>query len=167
MTNTHLDFPEVDRARHYEVMSNWARPAMKVDNSRTWAGGGIRSTAPDLTRYATRLADRALLSPASVDELLTEQLLADGQENPQHYGLGWRLIDTSQFLGGHKSYRLAHHGGVASGASAFLALFVEERLAVAVLSNARTGSGALSEVALDIAAEFMPLAEGAEARKLP
>ena len=91
----------------------------------------------------------------TLETLLTPQRLPDGSDNSQGYALGWRLAHTREFLGGHESYRVAHHGGVAAGGSAFLLLFPDQAVAVAVLTNTRTGSGALAGLAFDVAEPFM------------
>ena len=101
------------------------------------------------------LTERGLISGDTLEMMLTPQPLPDGNPNPQNYALGWRLAQTQQFLGGHEKYRVAHHGGVSSGSSAFVLLFPDQSFAVAVLANSRIGSGPLSDLAFEVAEPFM------------
>jgi CubicO group peptidase (beta-lactamase class C family) len=154
---TALDSPRAEPgwASSYEVLAGRYRGAFAVDNSRGWPGAGIRSSAGDLSKLASVLPGGDLIRRDTVERLLTPQSLADGRENPQGYALGWRLARTRQFLGGGESYRVAHHGGVSAGSSAFLLLFPDQAVAVAVLVNTRTGSGPLADLAFEIAEPFM------------
>ncbi len=157
LTDTALDAPspEPGWARSYETLGGRYRNAFAVDNSRGWPGSGIRSSADDLARLASALPVGGFIRRETLERLLIPQELPDGTANPQNYALGWRLAQTQKFLGGKESYRVAHHGGVSAGGSAFLLLFPDQAVAVAVLTNTRTGSGALSGLAFDIAEPFM------------
>lgn len=152
-----LDSPEWEpnRARHYEIAKKWYRNALVVDNSRAWPGAGLRSSAPDLVRLVSGLSNRELISTNTLDLFLTPQSLPDGSANPENYALGWRLAQTQMFLGGHESFRVAHHGGVSSGSSAFVLFFPDQSFAVAVLANSRTGSGPLADLAFEVAEPIM------------
>ena len=157
LESTELDSPQQapNRARHYEINRKWYRPALVVDNSRAWPGAGIRSSSSDLVKLVSGLTERGLISGDTLEMMLTPQPLPDGNPNPQNYALGWRLAQTQQFLGGHEKYRVAHHGGVSSGSSAFVLLFPDQSFAVAVLANSRVGSGPLSDLAFEVAEPFM------------
>ena len=143
------------KALPYETMGSRYRNALRVDNSRCWPGGGIWSSAQDLARLVSGLPNGSTVQTATLERYLEPQTLADGSDNPQRYALGWRIGRTSQFLGGSESYRVAHHGGVSSGGSAFLVLFPDQSVAVAVITNTRTGSSALIDLAFDVAEPFM------------
>ena len=157
LEDTALDAPQPAPgwARSYEVVAGRYRNAFAVDNSRGWPGAGIRSSAVDLSRLASALPDGGLVRRETLESLLTPQDLPDGTANPQNYALGWRLAQTREFLGGGESYRVAHHGGVSAGGSAFLLLFPDQAVAVAVLTNTRTGSGPLADLAFEIAEPLM------------
>ena len=142
-------------ARSYETLAGRYRQAFAVDNSRGWPGAGLRSSARDLALVASALPGGGLVSRETLEILLTPQKLGDGSDNPQGYALGWRLARTREFLGGRESYRVAHHGGVSAGSSAFLALSPDQKVAVAVLANTRTGSGPLAELAFEVAEPLM------------
>ncbi|NKB87196.1 MAG: serine hydrolase [Acidobacteria bacterium] len=147
--------PEQNLARPYEVVGHRYRDALQVDNSRAWPGGGILSSARDLARLASGLPQGQTVRVDTLERYLEPQTLPDGSDNPQRYALGWRIAQTSEFLGGRDSYRVAHHGGVSSGGSTFLALFPDYSVSVAVITNTRTGSGALIDLAFDVAEPFM------------
>lgn len=142
-------------ARHYEVKGKWYRQALLVDNSRAWPGAGLRASASDLVKLMSGLTELGVIGEETLELILTPQTLPDGSPNPENYALGWRLGQTQKFLGGETSYRVAHHGGVSSGSSAFVVLFPDDSLAVAVLANSRTGSSPLAELAFEVAEPFM------------
>ncbi len=155
---TSLDMASVgepDNIRYYETFGRAARSTLTIDTSRSWPGAGILSSPEDLVIFATALSSGHLVSDATLETLLTPQLLPDGTRNEQNYALGWRITQTRKFLGGVDSYRVAHHGGVSSGASAFLLLFPDQNVAVAVATNSRTGSALLAGLAFAVAEPFM------------
>ena len=116
---------------------------------------GLRASAHDLASLVSGLGHSDLVGPQALERVLTPQDLPGGSPNPQNYALGWRLGQTQRFLGGEESYRVAHHGGVSSGSSAFVLLFPDQSFAVAVLTNSRTGSSPLADLAFEVAEPFM------------
>jgi len=150
-----------ERVLPYEMIGDRYRNAMRVDYSRTWPGGGIGSSAHDLARLVSGLPQGETVRTDTLERYLTPQKLSDGSDNPQRYALGWRIGRTSEFLGGSESFRVAHHGGVSSGGSAFLVLFPEQSVAAVVITNTRTGSRALLDQAFDVVEPFMAEVVGA------
>ena len=146
---------DLERALSYEMIGHRYRNAIRVDNSRAWPGGGIRSSAHDLARLVSGLPQGQTVRADTLERYLTPQKLSNGSDNPQRYALGWRIGQTSKFLGGRESYRVAHHGGVSSGGSTFLLLFPEHSIAAVVITNTRTGSSALVDLAFDVVEPFM------------
>ena len=142
-------------ARYYEIAGHWYRDAVFVDNSRAWPGAGLRSSAADLARLVSGLGGDGLIHDTVLERILTPQMLANGEPNPQNYALGWRLGRTTEFLGGRETYRVAHHGGTSSGSSAFVAFFPDSSFAVAVIANSRVGSSSLADLAFEVAEPFM------------
>lgn len=139
----------------YFVRSPWTgaiKEAQKVDNSNKWAGGGFVSTSTDLVRLGVALLDATILKPETVALLTTPQRLRSGEENGEGYAMGWRSGETRLPVSG-RSVRRIHHGGVAMGATSFLALMPEQRLVVALNSNLHTHDFA------EFASETMRLAE--------
>jgi D-alanyl-D-alanine carboxypeptidase len=112
----------------------------------SYGGGGILSTAPDLVRWAAAFDSEALLPKAKIAEAWTPAKLKDGKT--ASYGLGWGVGSTN----GHRE--VAHGGGHVTGFASFLILFPDDRLAVAVLTNAN-GANA-GAIAHRVAALFVP-----------
>jgi D-alanyl-D-alanine carboxypeptidase len=69
-----------------------------------WSAGGMVSTAADLHRFATALADGEVVDQSLVHEMLTPVGTADGVRRhpavPHEYGLGVALFDTPETVFG-------------------------------------------------------------------
>lgn len=144
----------------YQPVGGWARDALISDTSRSWPGAGLVASAEDLARFGGAFVAGDLVTPETMEQMLTERRLPGDRPNPQGYGLGWRVARTERFLGGGKTYRIAHHGGVSSGASAFLLVFPDEGVAFAALSNTGIGSGPLAQLTFAVAEPFVALVDG-------
>ncbi len=165
MTHTRLDRDPYlpDRVSSYPVNPFNKREVVYLgepDVSNKWAGGGLVSTADDLTRFAAALLGDDLVEATWREELFAPRLLPDGNENPQHYGLGFRINRRSKESPAGNLYRAVHHGGTALGSQAFLVMLPEISLSVAVVINVNAGGsslmlGRVTEL-LDL---FVPLAE--------
>lgn len=97
-----------------------------ADTSNKIPGGGMISNAADLVRFALAVRDAKLLEPETVEEMWSQQTLADGTKTT--YGLGWFVVLDK----GPK--RVGHSGGQ-QGTSTLLTLLPETGAAVAVMSN--------------------------------
>ena len=113
-------FYDRTRAGHM-INASFLNPAYK------WAGGGMISTADDLAAFGAAHFGPGFLSEDAYAETFTRQSLADGSET--NVGLTWR-IDTDEH--GDVFY---HHGGAQQGCRAFLIVWPEHGVSVAVLSN--------------------------------
>jgi CubicO group peptidase (beta-lactamase class C family) len=110
-----------------------------VDNSYKWAGGGFLSTTEDLARFGQAMLDGTLLRPPTTELLWTSQRTRDGK--PTDYGIGW---STGRDAAGRR--RVAHSGGSVGG-TAYLLLYPDQKLVVAVLVNSdRTFVGATPRI---------------------
>ena len=98
-----------------------------ADNSYKWAGGGFLSTTEDLVEFADALMRGQLLKPETVKLLWTGQHTKDGKDT--RYGIGW-FVDTDK--AGRR--RISHSGGSVGG-TAFLVIYPDQELIVAVLVN--------------------------------
>jgi len=98
-----------------------------VDNSYKWAGGGFLSTTEDLARLGQLLLDGAVLKPETRQLLWTSQHTTDGKETG--YGMGWF---TDHDPAGRR--RVFHSGGSVGG-TAYLLIYPEQRLVLALLVN--------------------------------
>jgi serine beta-lactamase-like protein LACTB, mitochondrial len=98
-----------------------------VDNSYKWAGGGFLSTTEDLARAGQLLLDGALLTPETRQMLWTSQRTTDGKETG--YGMGW-FVDRDA-----AGRRRVYHSGGSVGGTAYLLIYPEQRLVLALLVN--------------------------------
>ena len=96
--------------------------------SHKYAGGGYVSTPSDLVRFGNALLDKNFLTAESRNALWTPVALKNGQINPEYYALGFR---TGQDSVG----RFVHHGGTANGGYAFLLIYPESGVVVALATN--------------------------------
>lgn len=106
-------------------------PSPYVDYSGTWAGGGFVSTAVDLARFASQLLQPGYLSRETLEAMWTPQRTASGEDTG--YGIGWR---SGRDAAGR---RIVHHGGRTPQLRAFLLIYPDHDLAVAVLANGPAG----------------------------
>lgn len=165
MTHTRLDQDpyQSDRASSYPVNPLNKGEVVYLgepDVSNKWAGGGLVSTADDLTRFAAALLGGNLVDDDWRAELFSPRLLPDGNENPQHYGLGFRINRRSKESPQGNLYLAVHHGGTAMGSQAFLVMLPEIGLSVAVVINVNAGgSGLMVGWVTELVDLFVPLAE--------
>lgn len=144
----HVDSLIPFRARYYERSRDGVlRNAPFVDNSYKWAGGGFISNTEDLVRYGSALLRPGFLEASSLTTLFTSMKTTAGEET--HYGIGWRV-------GTRDGKAEISHSGGSVGANAFLALYPEQRVVVAMLSNTTARFVGGGTGARQIAALFMP-----------
>jgi CubicO group peptidase (beta-lactamase class C family) len=111
----------------------WSRRRQAVlvapweDVSYKWAGGGFLATSGDLARLGSALLANTFLRPETTQLLFTSQHTRDGQATD--YGLGWRVGTDS------RGRRIVHHGGTAWGGRAFLLLYPDQNLVIAITTN--------------------------------
>ena len=112
-----------------------------VDNSYKWAGGGFLSTTEDLVTFGDALLEGRLLKPETLRLLWTSQKTSDGKET--EYGMGWGVRADK------KGRRLMSHSGGAQGGTAYLLIYPDERLVMAMLVNSDDSfTGKTPELAL-------------------
>jgi len=90
------------------------QPAMYVDNSYKWAGGGFLSTPEDMIRFADAHRGTDFLPQEALDFLMTSQQLNDGSETG--YGFGWSVSDDDA------GRRLVGHTGGSVGGTTLLTM---------------------------------------------
>jgi CubicO group peptidase (beta-lactamase class C family) len=115
------------RAAFYRIEEGVVVPARVTDNSYKWAGGGFLSTAEDLAQFGSALLDGTLLGAGVAERLFASQETAAGEETG--YGMGFR--PRSDWEG----RRVVHHGGSSEGGRAFLLLYPDEKVVVALAAN--------------------------------
>ncbi len=101
------------------------------------AGGGLVSTPTDLVRLGAALMNGSLLAQSTFEEMVTVQPMFDGSEPPQSYTLGWRHYETSHIIDKENKIDVIHHGGVASGANAFMMMVPDHDISIAILTNGK------------------------------
>ncbi len=119
------DYP--GRSIPYNWKKGQRRPAPQDDRSFMYAGGGYLSTARDLVRMGNELLYGTYLTQATVSELTTSLVLADGSKT--YYGLGWECgtnrLGTPVFF----------HSGSMDGARTHLVIYPKEGIVFSYLAN--------------------------------
>ena len=160
MHQTAPDDENAARANDYLIASDdKVYPAPPTNASFRWAAGGLISTPTDLTRFGVAVLQNQLLSESTSDIVFTPRTTADGQVNPQRYGLGWR-VGTIEYGGDEdqlKKTPVFHHGGWGVGNTSILLLLPEKDIVVAMVANTsgEKGPNALTRIAASIAEEFV------------
>lgn len=155
MTHTSADYQDRDVADvvgFYFLFDDVLIRAPQVNNSYKWAGGGFLSTPSDLVAFGNGLLDDKLLSSATRSLLWTPQKLASGEDNPQLYGMGFRIqSDASRQV--HVS-----HGGSSVGGTTHLLILPQVRVVVAVTSNMSPlqTDFVISDLSRQLAESFLP-----------
>jgi serine beta-lactamase-like protein LACTB, mitochondrial len=130
-------------------------PAPVTDPSFKLPGAGFLSTAEDLARFGAALLGPRLLSDSSRRELFTPVPLADG--TPTRYALGFQALEED-------GRRVMLQPGGGPGIASWLAVYPDNGLVVAILSNA-TGAPLGDAVRRAVASAFLkPPAPGPSPR---
>ena len=143
------------RAAFYVRQGSGFDPAPATDPSFKLPGAGFLSTAEDLARFGAALLGPELLSDRARRELFTPVPLADG--TPTRYALGFQALDED-------GRRVLLQPGGGPGIAGWLAIYPDDDLVVAILSNA-TGAPLGDDVRRAVAAAFLrPPAPGPSPR---
>ena len=119
-----------NRTSFYQVDSDGTViNAPGLDNSDVWAGGGFLSTSGDLVRFGTGILTCEILEEETVELMFTPMATTTGETTG--YGIGWSI-------GQDGDRRTVSHGGSHVGATAFLIVYPEEALVVAMITNANS-----------------------------
>lgn len=149
MTSTGPDLrarPSPELATFYSWNSgSMVRIDEPEDPSYKWAGGGMVSSPTDLLRLATGYSN-GFLDAATVNMLWSTQRLPSGTATG--VGLAWR---NGMDVDGR---RVIEHAGSMEGARAVLAIFPEERVSIALMTN-REWSSTIEETAHLLAYPFL------------
>lgn len=135
MNNTSPDYTDSiipNRSRFYQIQFNELVNAPYVDNSNKWAGGGFLSTPADLVKMANALLYKKFISDNTIHELWTPYKLSG--DAATIYGIGFRIEKD-------KSGRnQIHHGGTSMGGRAFLAIYPDDDIVMAIAYNVLPGN---------------------------
>ena len=119
--------------------------------SYKWAGGGFLSSPSALAQFGDLMLRGEILDAPSIAEMTTPRRMANGEINPQRYGIGWRVSDI-RLADGVDTIPVYHHGGTAVGAECALLLAPSFDLSISICGNAFTGgSGDLIRLARSVA----------------
>ena len=111
-----------------------------------YGGGGMLSTAADLAKFDLALDSGRLLKRAALERMWSKAKLSDGRETG--YGLGWAV-------GGEAGHRwVSHSGSHMTGFTSVFTRFLDDRLSVIVLTNARHANP--GQIARRIAGHYVP-----------
>lgn len=144
----HVDSLIPFRAHYYERNRNGVlRNAPFVDNSYKWAGGGFISNTEDLVRFGSAMLQPGFLDANTLTTLFTPMRTTGGEDT--QYAIGWRVAE-------HEGSREISHSGGSVGANAFLVLYPDQRVVVALLSNTTARFIGGGTGGRQIAALFMP-----------
>ncbi|HWM92738.1 MAG TPA: serine hydrolase domain-containing protein [Thermoanaerobaculia bacterium] len=117
-----------------------------IDSSYKWPSAGYLSTAGDLVRFGSAHLRDGYLKPETRSLLFTSQRNSAGEETG--VGIGWRIGRDGA------GRRFLHHGGAIEGGRAFILIYPEERIVVAILANLSGARFAEAE-AQKLAQQFM------------
>jgi serine beta-lactamase-like protein LACTB len=97
------------------------------DVSDRWPSGGFLSTAEDLVRLGTGILQPGFLHADLREMAFSSQHGEDGKDT--NVGLAWRIAKDDQ------GRRYVHHGGDSIGGRAFILVYPDLKLAVAITTN--------------------------------
>ncbi len=159
ITLERLDGANEDRSEIYQAARGGAaRKLVREDFSYSWCGAGMQSSASSLARFGASLfGEQAALG--EIGQALIRNPLV-GRTGEQIEGDRWLMTLGWRRGWDHQGNFFIHHAGVTNGARSVLAVWPEEKLAVALLTNASwTGRMAATAEALAVAA-MAPLTSG-------
>ena len=115
-------------------------------SSWAYSGGGLYSSASDLSKWIVALDTGKLLSRANLEQMWARQKLNDGKDNS--FGIGWVLKTY------HGRITVGHSGGPAL---ADILRFRDEKLTIVVLTNQQRLFPRLAEGVADFFIPVPPL----------
>ncbi len=125
-----------DLATFYYREGERYRPWRRVDLSHRLPGGGWAATPSDLAQMGIMHLNADYITAETREAFWTPQQLSNGETNEQDYAVGWRWREWD--VEGVGISRNANHGGVSRGSQAWLLVFPEFDMAIAITMNANT-----------------------------
>jgi CubicO group peptidase (beta-lactamase class C family) len=129
------------------------RPAKREGKGTLLGAGQLAMTVANLARWNTVVIGRKVLKPESWQTMQAEFILPDGHGTA--YGMGFEL-------GARDGKRVIYHGGEVEGFVSLNEIYPEQGIAITLLTNAESGTGALRK-AVETPL-FAPVAAAAVAR---
>lgn len=147
MKNSAYEGYERTKQRHADGHSknkNGFEPSKKLSMSQPYAAGSLVSTVDDLALWDAAITDGKLLKAESWKRAFTPYKLSNGEST--NYAYGWTI-------GQLEGSPMISHGGGINGFSTFALRLPQEKVFVAVLTNADGGIARPEMVASRLAAE--------------
>jgi CubicO group peptidase (beta-lactamase class C family) len=129
MGNSRLDDPDdliPNRVRGYRLINNQIKNSEFVDISSRFAGGGTRSTAVDMLKYARGIMEGKLLKKETEEMMFTSMATREGRLTD--YGMGWSVSPW------HGHFQVAH-GGAQNETATYLLILPKIKFALFMGSN--------------------------------
>lgn len=121
-----------NRARGYrKTQTGEIQNAVLHDTSIKIPGGGLVSTAEDLTKFAIAVNTNRLVKPETLVQMWTKPKTPDGKE--QGYALGFLINDQNGLL-------RVFNDGAQAGTRTYLFLLPKQKFAVALMTNLERAS---------------------------
>jgi CubicO group peptidase (beta-lactamase class C family) len=161
MENSRLDDPDdliPNRVRGYRLIKNQIKNSEFVDISSRFAGGGTRSTAVDMLKYARGVIEGKLLKKETSEMMLSSMATRGGRFTG--YGMGWSVRPW------HGHFQIAH-GGAQAETATYLLILPKIKFALFMGSNRegfplRSYAAILTEFVLNEDLNSRPYASGKE-----
>jgi CubicO group peptidase (beta-lactamase class C family) len=116
----------------FKLNSHGVKEIPYGEKSYSVFGAGLYATASDLALFGAKVLEKSKLDESFQHLLFTPTKLSDGKfisSRGFKVGFGWRISKDSQ---GRMVY---HHAGATPGARSVLAIFPEQEISIAFLSN--------------------------------
>lgn len=123
---------------------DWVAPSYN-----TTADGALYFNVLDLAKWDAALYTDRLLKKSSLDQMWTIFRLNDGKPNPGNYGFAW-AIDRI------KGHPVIEHAGAWQGYTTHIARYVDDKLAVVVLTNLDSAHSQPGKIAHMVAGLYNP-----------
>ena len=147
MKSTSADKPKIiiqNRTRFYSLnKEKQIANAVYIEN-KGYAAGGFLSNTEDLVRFGSANLSDGFLKAETRKLIFTSQRTNDGKETG--IGFGWRIAKDKE------GRRIYHHPGVSVGGKAYLLLYPDKKVVIAMMQNLTEG---YLVVASDIAKRFV------------
>ncbi len=137
LTHTMAEAPPLPsgRATLYSKTNDALSPSAPSDVTDRWPSGGFLSTAEDLVRFGMGFLTPAFLKADLREIAFTSQRGEDGKDTG--VGLAWRIGRDE------KGRRYVHHGGDSIGGRAFILIYPDEGVVIAITTS--VGQAAFGE----------------------
>lgn len=143
LTDMRVQFAGNNLVSDYEravPYNNNNTPTQYSDNSWKVLGGGIETSAYELTRFGSKLLNGSIMSAATRDNRLWSPV-----NSASSNGLAW-------FRGSQGGKRIVDHSGSWTGANSYIRIYRDDGVVISVMSNRRGHTvGTVSSLATAIA----------------